>query len=191
VSGRNHGACGSKAQWRQGKSRSSRKAGIPALVTALEVLLCSPAPAQDRHLTKTTKADHDVAILGYGQANQSCEAIEPPSIYLDKPPGQGSVCFRASTIKLREAIVGNLMHCIGRTIRGVTVVYLPRSGYTGPDDVRYTVIFPSARHSVYVDVTVVPDSLSSPGTLPADIGTDAVESSQLSGPMPACMALVS
>src|ERR1700753_3375249 len=73
------------------------------------VLVCSPAWAQDQHLARTTKADRGINILGYARANQNCEGIDPPSLFLDKPPDHGSVCFRPSRIKLKEAIVGNLI----------------------------------------------------------------------------------
>ena len=79
-------------------------------------------------------------------------------------------------IKINEAIVGNLKHCVGNgNIRGVTVVYLPRWKYIGLDDARYTVVFPQARHSVYVDLTVLPDRPGSPSVAPADIITPAAD----------------
>jgi len=147
--------------------------------------------AQNQRLAKTTIADHDVVILGYGRSNQNCESVDPPGLYLDKPPDHGTICFRVNDIKINEAIVGNLKHCVGRNIRGVTVVYLPRWKYIGLDDARYTVVFPQARHSVYVDLTVLPDRPGSPSVAPADINTPAAESSQSPGPIPACTALVS
>jgi hypothetical protein len=73
----------------------------------------------------------------------------------------------------------------------VSVVYLPRWGYVGPDDLRYTVVFPQARHSVYVDLTVLPDRPGSPGAVPADISSPYTESPQSLGPIPACTAIVS
>jgi hypothetical protein len=150
----------------------------------------SPVFAQNQRLSKTTTADRDVVILGYGRSNQNCESVDPPALYLDKPPDHGTVCFRVNDIKINEAIVGNLKHCVGRNIRGVTVVYLPRWKYIGLDDVRYTVVFPQARHSVYVDLTVLPDRSGSP-SVAADTITPAAESSQSPGPIPACTALVS
>jgi hypothetical protein len=151
----------------------------------------SQALAQNQRLAKATKADHEVVILGYGRSDQNCESVDPPALYLDKPPDHGTICFRVNDIKINEAIVGNLKHCVGRNIRGVAVVYLPRWKYIGPDHVRYTVVFPQARHSVYVDLTVLPDRSGSPSAAPADISTPAAESSQSPGPIPACTALVS
>jgi hypothetical protein len=162
------------------------------ILTAIGFLsCCSLAAAQDQHLTKTTEAAKAVSILGYSRSNQSCEGIEPPALYLDKPPDHGTICFRPGNIKLSEAIVGGLTHCLGRTIRGVSVIYLPRWGYIGPDDVRYTVVFPQARQSVYVDLTVLSSQSGSSGAVPPDISAPAMESPQSPGPMPACTALVS
>ena len=150
----------------------------------------SPALAQDKRLAKTTRADHDVVILGYGRSKPNCESADPPALYLDKPPDHGALCFRTNDVKINEAIVGNLTHCIGRIIRGVVVVYLPRWKYVGSDEARYTVIFPQARHGVHVDLTVLPGQPSSPGVVQTDPG-GPYESPQLPGPIPACTSLVS
>jgi hypothetical protein len=177
---------------RSGKYWSTLLLGLGCGLAAIGVpSFCSPAVAQDQHITKTTKAAHDVVILGYARSNQSCNGIEPPALYLDKPPDHGAVCFRTNDIRLREAIVGNLTHCLGRKISGVSVVYLPYWGYVGSDDLRYTVVFPQARHSVYVELTVLPDPPGSPGTVPADISAPYTESPQSPGPIPACTAIVS
>jgi hypothetical protein len=152
---------------------------------------CSPAAAQDGHLTKTTEWAKAAVILGYGRANQNCEGVEPPALYLDKPPDHGTVCFRKSNIRLREVIVGGLPQCVGRKVRGVSVVYLSRWGYAGSDNLAYTVVFPQARHSVHVDLTVLSNRPNAPGTVPADISSPAAESPQSPGPMPECTALVS
>jgi hypothetical protein len=153
------------------------------------VLICSPAWAQDQHLVRTTKADREINILGYARANQSCEGIDPPSLFLDKPPEHGSVCFRPSKLKLQEAIVGNFTQCVGRQVLGVTVVYIPQTGYSGTDEVRYTVIFPQARHVVYVDLSVVPGQPKPAGVAQGDGNFAADKQSQ--GPIRACTELVS
>jgi hypothetical protein len=153
------------------------------------VVICSPASAQDQHLSRTTKADSEINILGYARANQSCEGIDPPSLFLDKPPDHGSVCFRPGKLRLKEAIVGNLTQCVGRQVPGVTVVYIPQAGYIGTDEVRYTVIFPQARHVVYVDLNVTPGQPKPAGVAQGD-GNFAIDK-QPQGPMRACTELVS
>jgi|GraSoi2013_100cm_1033763.scaffolds.fasta_scaffold66802_2 hypothetical protein len=175
-----------------GESWSSLLFGLLCVLAAIGALtFCSPAVAQDERLTRTTKTAHDLVILGYARSNQSCDGVEPPALYLDKPPDHGTVCFRTNDVRLREAIVGNLTHCVGRKISGVSVVYFSRWGYIGSDDLRYTVVFPQARHGVYVDITVMPDQSGSPGTMPSDISAPYAEAPQLPGPIPACTAVVS
>jgi hypothetical protein len=156
-------------------------------------LISATAFAQDQRLARTTKMDREISILSYARANQSCEGIDPPSLYLDKAADHGSVCFRVSTtIRLQDAIVGNLTHCIGRRIRGVTVVYIPRAGYVGFDEVRYTVIFPQARHSVFVDLTVVPGQpTTESGNVVSGVGSLPLEAIQPQGPLRACIEAVS
>jgi hypothetical protein len=147
--------------------------GTVAVVLISDVLMSSTCFAQDEHLTRTTKANEKISILSYARSNQACEGIDPPSFYLDKAPDHGVVCFRAGTVKLQNAIVGNLTHCIGKQIRGVTIVYVPQQGYVGSDEVRYTVIFPEARHSVFVDLAVVQGqvkaAVSGQGSLPVEV----------------------
>lgn len=136
-----------------------RMLGIGCVLMTL--LVCSRALAQDQHLTRTTVADRQVTILGYARSNPACEGVDPPSLYVDNPPEHGNLCYRESKVKLQEAIVGNLTHCVGRQIPGIVVIYVPQSGYTGPDSMRYTVIFPQARHVVFVDVMVTPGEVKS------------------------------
>ena len=163
------------------------RCGLGAMLLVFDVLMCSSARAQDQHLARTTKAGHEIKILGYARANQGCEGIDPPSLFLDKPPDHGSICFRPSRLKLKEAIVGNLIQCVGRQVSGVTVVYIPQAGYTGTDEVKYTVIFPEARHVVYVDLTVVPGQPNSAGVALGDPNFSADKQ----GPIHACTELVS
>ena len=145
-----------------------------------------PAYAEGEHLTKVTKAGHDIAILSYARSNQNCEGIEPPGLYLDEPPKHGIVCFRHSKVKLQNAVVGNLTQCLGQSIRGVTIYYFPRSKYVGPDELRYTVIFPEKRHGVYAELTVIRDSADD-----GSVAASPMEYAQPTGPIPVCSPAVS
>ena len=175
---------------------SGRLYRMPRLSWTLVIgsgLISATAFAQDERLARTAKMDREITIHSYARANQSCEGIDPPPLYLDKPAEHGSVCFRVSTtIRLQDAIVGNLTHCIGRTIRGVTVVYIPRAGYVGLDEVGYTVVFPQARHRVFVDLTVVPGQpATESGNAVSGVGSPPVEAIQPQGPLRACIEAVS
>ena len=105
-----------------------------ACAIAGAAVLCFPSSirAQDQHLARTAKADHDVSILSYARSNQDCDGIEPPKLYLDKPPEHGAVCFRTSQVQLHDTVVGNLTQCLGRKIRGVTIVYAQQRNTEGP-----------------------------------------------------------
>ena len=131
----------------------------------------------------------DVWILSYARSNRSCDGIEPPGLYLDKPPEHGSVCFRPSKVKLVNVVVGDVAHCLGRAVAGISVHYFPRSRYVGADAFQYSAIFPETRQTTDVDLTVLPDSSSSLNTQRSGIGI--IEYSQPPGPMPACSPAVS
>jgi len=117
--------------------------------------------------------------------------MEPPEVYLDKPPDHGTVCFRVGNIKLAHITTGNATQCLGRKMSGVRVIYLSRWRYAGPDELRYTVVFPTVRESIYVELSIVSNQAGSSGTIPPDISAPSSEASQSPGPMPECAALTS
>lgn len=159
--------------------------------SVLVALSFRPSFAEDQHLTKKTRVDHDVAILSYARANQKCDGIEPPALYLEKPPAHGFVCVRPAKVKLLDAIVGNLTQCLGRTISGVAVYYFPRSRYVGSDELRYTVIFPERRYGTAVEMTVDADAVNSSDAGPAVADVGFTGPPQPIGPMPVCSPGVS
>jgi hypothetical protein len=166
--------------------------GIARVIAGAAVLVFySYAHAQDQHLAKTAKADHDVSVLSYARSNQNCDGIDPPKLYLDKPPEHGAVCFRINQVQLQNTVVGNLTQCLGRKIRGVTIVYRSAAKYRGSDELRYTVIFPELSHHVDVGLTVVLDRPNASDTSLREINGSAEEGSQSPGPMPACTVVTS
>jgi hypothetical protein len=162
----------------------------PLVALAVLVLLCVPTAAQVL-LARTTKAAHGVFIEGYARTDNECESIEPPTVYVDKPPRHGIVCFRKADLRLRTTVENNLMHCLGRSAHGIHVIYMPRQGYAGPDTVRYTVHFPKTQHAVDVILTVLPDDQQPSNAAPSAGGPVIGDVSQTPGPLPVCAALVS
>jgi hypothetical protein len=154
------------------------------------LVLSLPVLAQVR-LSKSTKAAHELFLQGYAQTDSNCASVEPPAINLDQPPEHGIVCSRRGYLYLRNVEDGNLAHCLRRKAFGVHVLYLPRKGYAGKDEVRYTVQFPGTQHKVQVNLTVLPDEPQSRTAVPGDISAPDNEIPQLSGPIPVCTALVS
>lgn len=161
----------------------------PICALTIVAMSASSAVAEDMHFKTTTQAATNVALRGYWRADKNCEPREPPpALLLDKPPEHGTVCFRRDVVKMQNVVVGEgLQHCIGRQIRGLKVVYRSKAGYSGPDEVRYTVVFPKAKQTVLVDVTVQPGEFRSNDN-PVAPPDDPLQSA---GPMPECAALVS
>jgi hypothetical protein len=151
-------------------------------------LVASAAMAEDAHFKKTAQPATNLVIRGYWRADKNCEAKEPPMLLFDKPPEHGIVCFRRDEVTMYNVVVGDgLQHCLGRRIRGLKLIYQPRLGYSGPDEVRYTVVFPRVRHSVSVDLTVLPSRFHSKDDLTAPVEGPL----QSPGPVPECAPLVS
>ncbi len=159
--------------------------GLSAFVVTIAALFAfvpAQAKAQDAHLKKTVQPSTSVVIRGYWRADKNCEPARPaPMPLLDKPPEHGVICFRHEGVTVHNVLFGNTQQCVGRQIFGINVVYQPWPGYSGPDEARYTVVFPRGRHSVLVDLTVLPGSTAAPTS----------EQLQSPGPMSECAALVS
>jgi hypothetical protein len=151
-------------------------------IVALPAFVPAQARAQDAHLRKTVEAATSVVIRGYWRSDKNCAPVQPaPVPLLDKPPEHGVICFRHEGVTVHNVLFGNMQQCVGRQIPGINVVYQSWPGYSGLDEARYTVVFPRGRHTVLVDLTVLPVR----GLPPAD------EQHQPPGPMPECAALVS
>ena len=150
--------------------------------------VCSPP---DQIASKTGKADHEIVLRSHGRHDprNDCADLEPPAIDLDMPPGHGVVCLRRANYTIKWAC-GDL-HCVGRKVNGVSVVYFPRPAYTGADQLRYTVHSPRGAMTFSVSLTVEPNDQPSSGAVPADISAPSGDTPQSAGPIPACPALVS
>jgi hypothetical protein len=151
------------------------------------MVLTASAHAQAEHFTRTIKNHTEVAIGGYVRWNNDCEPKESPEVILDVAPTNGIVCARTSIVTVRTVREGKAVHCVGRSIRGINVIYLPRSGFTGVDVIRYTVKFNVVKQAFDVDIRVASDHTIT--------GNDGVppssEAPQTPGPVPLCAALVS
>jgi hypothetical protein len=170
-------------------SHSLHYRALPVFVAAALSVLCVQSIAQVQ-LSKSTKAAHDVFLEGYARTDNKCESIDPPTIYVDKPPKHGFVCSKSASLLLRKTVENDLSHCLNRRAQGIHVIYMPRKGYAGPDAVQYTVRFPTAQHTVDVILTVLPDDLQSRKSIPADDNATGFIS-QTPGPLPVCTNLVS
>jgi len=155
------------------------------------LMCCDSAAAQDEHLNSIAKTAQDTSIAGYARTNAACEAVDPPTFYLDKPPEHGVVCWHSADVRMKAVIEGNMRHCVGRIVRGVVVRYLSRRDYAGPDDLRYTVRFTQVNHSAGITVTVRPSGPESSRKQSLDVDTMEPDRPQSPGPMPRCVLLMS
>jgi hypothetical protein len=153
--------------------------------------LWSETHAADDHFKRSGKAGYDVAVYGYTSSNPDCSPGRFPLVFLDEPPLHGFVCLRIRNLRVRVDVFGKAPQCVGRTIRGVQVIYQPRADFVGMDNMQYTVLFPNGRRTVMVTFNI---SAAKPGARDAmapDIAAPMPEMQQLPRPVPFCAALVS
>ena len=162
---------------------------VPAVTTVvgLCIVLLASTHAHAEHLKRVIKNHSEVTIGGYARFNNNCDATESPEVYLDVAPTNGLVCARTSTVSVRVIREGKADNCVGRSIRGIHLVYLPRPGFSGVEVVRYTVKFNKIKQTMDVDIGV-----SSDQTITGNReGASSLDEPQTQGPVPVCAALVS
>jgi hypothetical protein len=165
--------------------RSTVVVATAATAVSLSAVLMASTPARAEHLTMTTKSPNEVKIRGYARFDSNCAANEAPEIYLDVPPQNGFVCVRASRVTVRRIYAGTA-GCVGRSMSGLDVIYLPRRTFSGVEAIRYTVKFPTVTVTIDADIKVQSDQAGTEGgRIPA------FESLQTQGPVPVCVPLVS
>jgi hypothetical protein len=172
--------------------RFLHRAPAARLVLALAFwAMSNPVAAEEGRLNKTVWSAQDASIAGYARTNATCEGIEPPIIFLDKPPEHGTVCWRSGKIRMNAVVEGNLNHCVGKVVAGVVVRYMSRRGYAGSDKVGYTVRFPRANHPVDVELTVRARASARSGMQSPYVDGMDSEQPEVAGPMPKCVLLMS
>ena len=145
--------------------------------------------AQDTQMTVTARTSQETVINGYAYADKTCALIELPQLLLVKPPRHGIVCYRIEDFEVATDS-GQDRACIGRQVRGISIFYLARAGYSGPDSLRYEEISRRGRGRVSVRVSVLPGH-SNASTAPASVDDSSLEPAMSAGPIPACVVPVS
>jgi hypothetical protein len=126
---------------------------MPAAALAL-ILPCAHAGAQEQ-INRTTRAGHETPV-GYAlRWTRSCEPLIPKLI-LTVPPDHGSVCARDFAAVAKRNMMNDDQTCIGKRVRGLQVIYNPRSDYAGHDSLDYVVQFPGKPLNRHVDIDVRP-----------------------------------
>jgi len=162
---------------------------FPAVTTVvgLCIVLMASTHAHAELLKRVTKNHGEVNIGGYARFNNNCDATESPEVYLDVAPTNGLVCARMSTVTVRIIHEGKADNCVGRSIRGIRIVYLPRPEFSGVEVVRYTVKFNKIKQTMDVDIDVASDQIITENR----DGASSLDEPQTQGPVPVCAALVS
>jgi hypothetical protein len=177
------------ATWRR---RSKSANGICDLILGvLSAILAMDIScfAQDSEMTVTTRTSEETVINGYAYADSTCAPIELPQLLLMKPPKYGVVCYRIEDFEV-AGDSGTDRACIGRRVCGISVFYLARPGYSGPDSLRYEAINHRGRERVSVRVRVLPDR-SNASTASASVDGSSRGSAMLVGPVPPCVVPMS
>ena len=159
-----------------------------AALAAFLAAFVSPARAGEEQLAKAGAANHPLLIREHAAWNMDCQAVPYPAVRLEQPPRYGTVCARAADITIRTMYAGTEAQCIGRTVQGLRLIYVPRPGFTGSDRLQYSVQYPSARRSVSVTVNV---GAGRGMMLPTGTVGAGPEAGQAPGPVPPCEAPVS
>lgn len=162
--------------------------GLAALASlgALAVAQAADTPARSDRVEAAGAANQIIPLREHAGWNAACEPIAAPALFLDEAPRHGRVCARVDTITIRALNAGTEDQCIGRHVRGVRLEYRAFAGFSGGDDLRYAVQYPSARRAVAVKVTVRREggeAASQPVALDAPPPQEA-------GPVPPCADLL-
>src|SRR5262245_62017827 len=111
-----------------------------ALTFVVFSLAASTSAAEIYKLNKTAKAGKELSVTWFFKnLKDNCESGETPEIDLNVPPKGGTVCLRSDMVRVRNIWTGRHQHCIGTTVRGVRVIYIPSESFTGVDSTQFTV----------------------------------------------------
>ena len=109
----------------------------------------------ERNLARTVKAAQEVEI-GYAlRWNRFCEPVTPKMV-LTRPPDHGSICARDFVTIAKANVVSDDQTCIGKSIKGLQIIYLARSDYVGHDTVEYVTEFPGVTRNTHANIDVRP-----------------------------------
>ena len=101
---------------------------------------------------RETDAGKEVLVRGFAEFDASCNLVRVQTVSVFTPPQHGKVETRPGPVVIGPNWVGG-GNCVGTTLQGVNVFYVPAPGFSGSDafslDVRY-----SKRRIVRAEVAV-------------------------------------
>jgi hypothetical protein len=104
-------------------------------------------------INRTARAGHEVAVGCALRWNRKCEPLIPKLI-LTVPPDHGSICARDFSTIAKRNVVNDDQTCIGKRVRGLQVIYYPRSDYAGNDSVDYVIQFSNKSINKHANIEV-------------------------------------
>lgn len=158
--------------------------GLAVVLFGVAAAQAADAPMRREAMTAGGRANQTIVVREHAGWNAVCDAIASPALVLDTPPRHGRVCARAETITIRSLYAGTEDQCIGRRVRGVRLEYRPDAGFSGDDELRYAVQYPSVTRAITVSLTVAAQGAAQP------VAALPMPPRQTAGPVPPCMELV-
>jgi len=110
------------------------------------------AAEYDRHFDVTTDAGRAVAVYTHTKYDEACHQSGIPRIEIISKPEHGKATGNQRRILITTKLIGP--DCIGHTMSGLEVTYVPQKGFHGTDTFSYEVNYgnKSAQNSVTVNV---------------------------------------
>ncbi len=133
------------------------------------------------HVTITVKAGERVVIGAHALWNMECQASELPAVQLERRPARGFVCISEGLIKPSTSRSGVGMHCVGKPVAGLRVIYVAPVGAAGHETLSYAVDFARTRISRDIEIQIEPSERSA-----ANRATVAPARPQSEGPIAGC-----
>ena len=168
---------------------STNATGFVVALLAAFSLVASASAAEIFNLNKTAKIGRELTVSGYFRdLRENCETKELPEIDLTIPPKGGTVCLRLVMTPVKNIWNGKNQHCIGKSVQGVWVIYLPSGNFRGLERLQFTAKVgqaPSLTRTYEANITVGPSEQTA-----VDASSTPLEP-QEAGPVPMCPALVS
>jgi hypothetical protein len=106
------------------------------------------------HATITVKAGERVMIGAHALWNMDCQGPELPAIALERRPAHGFVCVSRGQIKPSTSRSGVGMHCVGKPVTGLRVIYIAPVGAAGHKTLSYAVDFARAKISRDIEILI-------------------------------------
>ncbi|MGE3247430.1 MAG: hypothetical protein AB7F96_21490 [Beijerinckiaceae bacterium] len=101
-----------------------------------------PAFAKDLKYFRSMKKDAETPLMRHTSFRGDCET-KAAEIKILEQPKNGQAAVKTGTRKFPKGGKGNLAKCDGKTGAAAAVVYKPKSGFEGFDQLKYEVTFAS------------------------------------------------